>query len=441
MRSSSLGNEDRMIAVFDGREAAVLVRRRPSQDVWLSYDRDYEALMSAVPLSASAPLGCSPHEVSHWIDGLLPDNSDIRLRWCQDAGAASPTAFDLLSTESGLECAGAFAFCPASRFGQLSKRPSGLMPLTEEQVAAKLRALHRNRWDWHSNGIGDDAARNPFSLSGGQPKIALRMDQGRWHRPDGDEPTTHILKPSVRSDYPDMDIVEHLTMATARRLGLPAARTECLHIGDERTLLVHRYDRETTVDGVLRVHQEDMCQALGMWPRCKYQAHGGPSPKQIAALLGQRSAAVEEDLERFRDALLYNWLIVGTDAHGKNYSLLYHQSGARLAPLYDTISLLPYTERSQPSPHVNLSMATGEDFSLAAADRPEYWEAMSDQIGVTASGTAASAQRLADDAPGALSDEIDLLCPRHRASRFVGLFHERLRERAAGLRRSISKAP
>ena len=94
-----------------------------------------------------------------------------------------------------------------------------------------------------------------------------------------------------------------------------------------------RIDRnENTPDGeIARVHQEDLCQALGERPERKYQNAGGPAPPQIASLLRAFSAQPDEDVERFRDALIYNWLIAGTDAHAKNYSLMLAGGQVRLA--------------------------------------------------------------------------------------------------------------
>jgi serine/threonine-protein kinase HipA len=50
----------------------------------------------------------------------------------------------------------------------------------------------------------------------------------------------------------------------------------------------------------------------------------------------------DQTLARFFDALAWNWLIAGTDAHAKNYSLLLAGGQVRLAPLYDIASALPY---------------------------------------------------------------------------------------------------
>jgi serine/threonine-protein kinase HipA len=86
-----------------------------------------------------------------------------------------------------------------------------------------------------------------------------------------------------------------------------------------------------------------MCQALGIHPTRKYENDGGPGGRTIAELLREQSSNSEEDVRSFVDAIIFNWLIAGTDAHAKNYALLLGGGGAvRLAPFYDLASILPY---------------------------------------------------------------------------------------------------
>lgn len=93
-----------------------------------------------------------------------------------------------------------------------------------------------------------------------------------------------------------------------------------------------------------RVHQEDLCQALGYPPEKKYQHDGGPKPEQIVGLLRKVASPLNADnaVKRFFDALVWNWIIGGTDAHAKNYSIMLAAGEVRLAPMYDVASALPY---------------------------------------------------------------------------------------------------
>ena len=429
---------DGLAAVHGDAQAGVLTRSEDGRSVVLRYSDGCAGQAAPTPLSVSAPCEPGPHETRPWIAGLLPDIESIRKRWRQEQGARSSDAYDLLATGIGRDCAGAFRFCPVGQVKEFAARPAGEDPLTEEQVADKIRQLRHDFGAWHHN--PKDRPRhyaNAFTLAGGQPKTALRHSQGGWSIPYGDEPTTHIIKPSVRHNFPDLDIVEHLTQSAARRLGLPSAKTECVDVGGERTLLVHRYDRVSEGGAVRRVHQEDLCQAAGMWPNQKYQEHGGPSPRSIARLVRSVSDDPEEDVARFRDALLFNWLFVCTDGHSKNYSLLLEGASVRMAPLYDVISFLPYAQRHPLSTHINLAMSAVPDYSLGASDNRGYWDLMSRQLGLQADDTLDAAHRMIGQAQDALVAEIDLLAENHRSSKTVNAFYQRIGERAGQCRTAL----
>lgn len=126
---------------------------------------------------------------------------------------------------------------------------------------------------------------------------------------------------------------------------------------------MERYDRARAGNRWLRIHQEDMCQALGLHPTRKYENDGGPGVQTIVALLREQSSSPEEDVQSFLDAIAFNWLAAGTDAHAKNYSLLLGQNGVvRLAPLYDLASILPYP--SVDLAKVKLAMKIGGEYRL-----------------------------------------------------------------------------
>ena len=136
-----------------------------------------------------------------------------------------------------------------------------------------------------------------------------------------------------------------------------------MHFQDEIAIVVERYDR-VRVGGVLRrVHQEDVCQALSIPPTRKYQSEGGPGIRDIVELLRTYSTRPHEDVSAFLDSIAFNWLMAGTDAHGKNYALLIGSGGkVRLAPLYDLASILPYPDIDIDK--VKLSMKLGGEYRL-----------------------------------------------------------------------------
>ena len=156
-------------------------------------------------------------------------------------------------------------------------------------------------------------------------------------------PTTHILKPPT-GHFDGHAENEHICLMLARNLGLPAAQSKVMRFKDEVAIVIERYDRQQSGNDIVRVHQEDICQALGVMPTKKYQNEGGPSAANIVELLRTYSTDRDADLDTFGAALGFNWLIAGTDAHAKNYSLLLSGPDVRLAPLYDIASILPYDE-------------------------------------------------------------------------------------------------
>jgi serine/threonine-protein kinase HipA len=154
--------------------------------------------------------------------------------------------------------------------------------------------------------------------------------------------TTHILKPPIDA-FDGHAENEHLCLALARTLGLPAARSQVLRFEDEVAIVVERYDRLRSPTGIRRLHQEDLCQALGLPPTKKYQNEGGPGTTEMLEVIRSHSGEPQEDAWTFARACMFNWLIGGTDAHAKNFSMLIGAAGrARLAPLYDVASTLVY---------------------------------------------------------------------------------------------------
>ena len=149
---------------------------------------------------------------------------------------------------------------------------------------------------------------------------------------------------------------------------------------DETAIVVNRFDRVIIDRTVTRVHQEDLCQALAITPARKYQSDGGPSPGQVAELLRSviPGSDAETDVWRFADALAFNWLIAGTDAHAKNYGLLLAGAQIRMAPLYDIASYLPYDDSH--GHQLRLAMKIGGEYRVRGTDRVSAWEHTADEL-------------------------------------------------------------
>jgi serine/threonine-protein kinase HipA len=335
--------------------------RRGRNRLSFAYDADWKADSGAVPLSLSLPLSRSEHAgdaIEAFIWGLLPDNEFVLERWAKTFHVSARNPFALIANV-GEDCAGAAQFVRSERIAELmAGSPPPVQWLTDVEVAARLRALRQDQAAWR---LPRDTGQ--FSLAGAQAKTALLFHDGRWGVPSGRLPTTHVLKPQSR-EFDGHAENEHFCLTLARALGLPAAQSKVERFGHEVAIVVERYDRVPLDDGqIVRVHQEDMCQALGVMPTSKYQSEGGPKPADIAKLLQEHSSKPHEDIGTFVDALVFNWLIGGTDAHAKNYSVL-HGSGRqlRLAPLYDLASALPYDQLDERK--LKLAMRMGREYLL-----------------------------------------------------------------------------
>ncbi|MEI2457280.1 type II toxin-antitoxin system HipA family toxin [Lysobacter firmicutimachus] len=323
------------------------------------YESAWRDSPEAIPLSLCLPFSFESFDqerISAVLWGLLPDNAHTLQRWAQayQVSASNPVA---LLAHVGEDCAGALQFIKPERLQDLLEgKMDGQEPLDEADIADRLRRL---RQDSGASRRPDDVGQ--FSLAGAQPKIALLEEDARWYVPSGRIPTTHILKPPS-GDFDGFAENEHFCLRLAAELGMNSARTQVVRFGNEKAICVERYDRDRREDGAWqRIHQEDFCQALATPPQRKYQNQGGPSPKSMAALLRLHSSDAREDVEQLFLALGFNWMIAGTDAHAKNYSLLLGERGAiRLAPLYDISSVLPYKKRLQRK--INLAMKIGNHY-------------------------------------------------------------------------------
>jgi serine/threonine-protein kinase HipA len=313
----------------------------------------------ATPLSQSLPLRkkrFKRKECRGFFAGILPDEAKREII-ARILGISARNDYAMLERIGG-ECAGAVTFIPSGQ--ALPERNYGYRKLSTRELAAILKELPRRPLLAGEEGIR-------LSLAGAQDKIAVRIENGEVCLPLGGAPSTHILKPAV-DRFEGLVFNEALCMKLAAETGLPTASVETRNVDGVDCLLVDRYDRihkqEPGAEPPLeRLHQEDFCQALGIVSEHKYQREGGPSLKQCFGLLREVSSAPVIDLARLLEAVIYNYLVGNTDAHGKNFSLLYHGIGTEnlqigLAPLYDVVCTLYYPELSR-----DMAMKIGGEYS------------------------------------------------------------------------------
>jgi len=385
------------LAVILGNTLAGAVTRPRGGRLRFDYDENYGAAPGATPLSVSMPTSVRSHfdrVVAPWLWGLLPDSPAVLARWSREFHV-SPNPFALLSTPIGQDCAGAVRFASPGEVSQVMADRGSVTWLTEEEVERRLRELREDATAW----LGREFT-GQFSLAGAQAKTALLYKDGRWGVPSGSEATSHILKPAV-AGLDDHDLNEHLCLDAAHRAGLVVARTRVARFGQESAIVVDRYDRRTVGGRLVRIHQEDACQALGVHPERKYQNEGGPGPREVARLLREvmPPRAADDAVWRFFDALAWNWLIAGTDAHAKNYSLLLAGSDVRLAPLYDIACALPYGIHER---KLRFAMKIGGDYRVYP-DR-NVWDVAARDLGVDLDTAIERVLALARRTPDAFAD-------------------------------------
>lgn len=383
-----------LIAAYEQREVGRVERRREGK-LRFVYDATWRATRGAFPLSLALPLAAAEHPsapIEAYLWGLLPDSEQVLERWARRFQVSARNVFALLA-EVGEECAGAVQFVREERWEALRAESTPRIEwLDEAELEQRLRQLREDHAA--ARRIGDAGQ---FSLAGAQPKTALFHDGKRWGIPAGRTPTTHILKPPT-GEFDGHAENEHFCLALARACGLPAAHSRVLRFGREVAIAVERYDRARLAEGrVVRLHQEDLCQALGVPPMRKYESEGGPGVRAIHALLRESSSKPEEDARTFVDALIFQWLIAGTDAHAKNYAVL-HAPGPRLrlAPLYDLASALPYAQID--AQRLGLAMKIGGKAKLREVG-PKQWRACAEELGLAPRALLERAAEMAEGLP------------------------------------------
>jgi len=336
------------LAVYlDGQFVGTMMQTRAGA-IGFRYDDEYRGRTDATPLSLSMPLARGEHKnrpARAFLQGLLPDSAGRLDELAREFRVSARNPFALLS-HMGMDAAGAVQIIPeGATSSDAAARQGDVKVIDDEELAAVVADVIANRETWGRR----DNANVRWSLPGAQPKIALfRTDEGHWATPNDSTPTTHILKPAV-PPYSDHHINEYMTMAAARHLGLEVAEDFLINTvrGDAAFVSV-RYDRTERDGRWMRLHQEDICQALAVLPEHKYQSDGGPGIAKIGDLFRASAHTGDRQLnaEKFFDAIVFNFAAVGTDAHAKNYSLMLAGDHSTLAPLYDLGSHAPYPSKT-----------------------------------------------------------------------------------------------
>ena len=332
------------LAVLLNNRLVGQLKREATGAVSFQYDDSWLAQDRAMPVSLSMLLREGKYTgetVTAVFENLLPDSDRLRRMVAEKVGARGIDAFSLLS-EIGRDCVGAMQFVPKNQLGDLGDTTLIQSETVDEGEIERIL----NNLSHAPLGIERDRAFR-ISVAGAQEKTALLWHEGQWHRPAGTTPTTHIFKTqignisginlshSVENEYYCLKLFEHF--------GFDVNKVEMQVFGETKALVIERFDRLWTKDNrLIRLPQEDCCQALSTPPTRKYENEGGLGIRQITQLLAGSDDPQADQLTFFKAQIL-NWLIGGSDAHAKNFSVFIRPGGAfQLTPLYDILSVQPH---------------------------------------------------------------------------------------------------
>ena len=368
------------------------------------------------PVSLSMPLRERKYSgdiVHSFFDNLLPDNDVIRRRIRDRFSTGSIEAFHLLA-EIGRDCVGAIQLLPDG-VDMVDVRAITAEPLSNDDIERLIaREVTSDSFGKTMDGLEEFR----ISLAGAQEKTALLWHDGQWKRPRGATPTTHIFKlPLGQMGHFNIDMTtsvenEWLCSKLLQAYGMPIASCRMAQFGDSKTLVVERFDRTFSMDGswIVRLPQEDMCQATGTPPGMKYETDGGPGIRSIMNLLLGSSRADQDRLEFFRAQVAF-LLLCAIDGHAKNFSVFIDRGGSyHLTPLYDVLSAYPVMgNRPKMLSPYKVRMAMG----LWGKNKHYLWKNMQKQhlltTGIACGLSESVCVEIIDAMIGKTSDVIDLV--------------------------------
>jgi len=330
------------------------------------YEKAWTEHEYALPLSLSLPLQEAPFEddvARAFFANLLPE-SDLRKMISRQLHVSEGNDFALLEAVGG-ECAGAVSLLPV---GDLWSDEGEYKALTDDALNQLVREMPQKPML-----VGEGDIR--LSLAGAQNKLPVFYEKGVVSLTKGHVPSSHILKPPMEH-FPNTVENEMFCMQLAKKMGLNVPDVTLLQ-KEEPLYLIERYDRTRNAEGELvRLHQEDFCQSLGVAADMKYENEGGPSLQKCFQLIRDYSVNPIADVKALLEWTVFNYLIGNADAHGKNISMLFTKQGPRLAPFYDLLSTAIYPNLSS-----KIAMKIGGEY------RPEWiavrhWERFANDIEV-----------------------------------------------------------
>lgn len=337
-----------LLIYMNGIFVGTLIRESSGQLIF-TYDDTWLNWKNSRPISLSMPLTEIPYKgyiVDNYFDNLLPDNEFIRERIQSRFNAPSKKSFDLLSFIGG-DCVGALQLLTQAPPKNIKKIQ--VTPIDDINIAKLLK-----HYKTAPLGMGKEFDFR-ISIAGAQEKTALLWHENKWCLPQGVTPTSHIIKlPIGHIQHSGLDLSESvenewLCLQILAAFNIPVNQARMIQFADIKTLVVERFDRRWADNGswLMRLPQEDLCQALGKPSGLKYESDGGPNMESIMnLLLGSHEANL--DRKQFMKTVFLFWVLGAIDGHAKNFSLQIKAQGRyQLTPIYDVISAYPLAAKRQ----------------------------------------------------------------------------------------------
>jgi len=357
-------------------------------------------------LSPNFPVATKKYEdtandkpVEWFFENLLPEGRLRDLIATRDR--IDPRDTWALLVRHGQDTAGALSLTPE---GFAAATEEILVPLSQEVLQEKIKASRARNLPLMASW---DEIR--MSLAGAQEKLGLHIDaHGAMFLPEGSAPSTHIVKPeNASADFPYCPANEFFCMRLAQELKVPVPAVGLLHL-PEPLYVIDRFDREPldksaekwAGSAFRRLHQIDLCQAMGVAPSKKYESEGGLGLHHLFGVL--RGTFMDRPIVAANAVvqwIAFNYLIGNLDAHAKNIAFLMRGQKAAVAPFYDMLCVEAYLPRQ--------TMA----MSIAGENKPgwvegPHWDAMAYEAGVAPRLVRGVLSRMSEGLPEAISKVI-----------------------------------
>ncbi|HEW91869.1 MAG TPA: type II toxin-antitoxin system HipA family toxin [Thermotogaceae bacterium] len=343
--------KDRLQIIWDKRLVGTLDRHNKGRVVF-QYSQDWIAKKSS-PVSLSLPCRkekFAPAVSTAFFENLLPEN-DTRTVLAFHRRFDKKDTFAFLGN-FGEDCAGALSIIPEDQEPDFT--PGQYENITQELIATLDKILD----DPERYRLYPVMKHAKLSLAGAQDKLPVYIKNDQFYLPkNSGSATTHIIKP-INAGFTDIPRNEAFCMELAQRSGFPIPNSKIMKIGGHELFVVDRYDRQEINKEIVRIHQEDFCQAMGYPAERKYQETGGPGFIECRELIDEYlSNQGVTNRFLFIRMMTFNYIIGNHDAHGKNFAIL-HNKGFELAPFYDLVSTQVYPLDNK------FAMAIGQTFRL-----------------------------------------------------------------------------